>query len=114
MSIALLPVLEQLARETKDFLLCSALDPAAWESYSERRAAIFSQLHTIDVADHEREDPVIVALVDEVSRQERLVLEKAQEQLAFFRAELQTLVTFQQALRGYRPSVPIAVLDRNA
>ena len=113
MYIALLPVLEQLVQETKDFLLCSALDRTAWESYSERRAAIFSQLHTIDIADHEREDPIIVALVDEVSRQERLVLEKAQEQLALFRAELQTLVTFRRALRGYRPSVPTALLDRN-
>jgi enoyl-CoA hydratase/carnithine racemase len=114
MNAALRHVLEELAQETRAFLACLEPDIAAWEQYSERRAALFARLQEMSFQGEGETQAKVAGLVDEILSSDAILLAKAQERLNRVREELHTLRLSRRALRGYALGLPPLLLERSA
>jgi hypothetical protein len=93
--------LEQLLQETNALLACPNFEPAAWEPYTVRRAALFARLQSLTLPTEEKELAAVMALVHELLAQDALLMQKAQIRLATIGAELASLAASRRVLKGY-------------
>src|SRR5262249_49968080 len=105
METPFLDELTTLLRETEDLLAHPEPGVEAWEEYRRTREAAFLRLEAADAwnTTSVEERARLRELIEAILQRDRLLVQRLEVYLSFYRASLSRLPKTQQALRGYFP-----------